>query len=99
MTSCLNQEIIKISKLIPVKENSACPNRNLCEGRIVKKSEFVRIPNVPNSEVWIEHTTSRHDNLEVTLTHSTQAQTLRSHKQATGSIHTNGSLTINAIPC
>ena len=42
---------------------------------------------------------TRHDNREVALIHLTQAQTLRSDKCATGSIHTNGSMTINVIPC
>ena len=60
-----------------------------------RKAEFVRIF-TEYSEVWID---TRHDNREVALTHLTQAQTLRSDKCATGSIHTNGSMTINVIPC
>ena len=36
---------------------------------------------------------------EVTLILLTRAQTLRSDKCATGSIHANGSMTINVIPC
>ena len=36
---------------------------------------IVESPNVPKFEVWIEH---RHDNREVTLTHLSQAQNLRS---------------------
>ena len=42
---------------------------------------------------------TRHDNREVTLIHLTRAQTLRSEKCATGSIHANGPMTINVIPC
>ena len=42
---------------------------------------------------------TRHDNREVTLAHLTQGQTLRSDKWATGSIHANGSMTINVILC
>ena len=52
------------------------------------------LPNVPKCGL-----NTRHDNREVALTHLTQAQTLRSDKCATGSIHTNGSMTINVIPC
>ena len=80
--ACLNQEIIKISNLIPGKnKNNACPrpkfNRrpNLTEGRIYPKAEFDRMPNVPKCGL-----NTRHDNREVTLTHLTQAQTLRSDK-------------------
>ena len=71
---CLNQEIIKISNLIPEKiKNNACPrpkfNRrsNLSESRIS--------PNVPKCGL-----NTRHENREVTLTHLTQAQILRSDK-------------------
>ena len=42
---------------------------------------------------------TRHDNREVTLIHLTRAQTLRSDKCATASIHANGPMTINLIPC
>ena len=42
---------------------------------------------------------TRYDNREVTLIHLTRAQTLRSDKCATGSIHANGSMTINVIIC
>ena len=59
------------------------------------KTEFVRIF-TECSEVWNEQ---RHDNREVTLIHLTRAQTLRSDKCPTGSIHANGSMTINVIPC
>ena len=46
-------------------------------------SEYLR--NVPKCGV-----NTRHDNREVTLIHFTQAQTLRSDKCATGSIHETG---------
>ena len=69
-------------------------DRNLTEGRIYPKTEFHRMPAVPKCGL-----NTRHDNREVTLTHLTQAQILRSDKRATGSIHTNGSMTINVIPC
>ena len=66
------------------------------------KAEFVRIftecsevlPNVPKCGL-----NTRHDKREVTLILLTRAQTLRSDKCATGSIHANGSMTINVIPC
>ena len=50
-------------------------NRNLSEGRIYPKAEFVRIPNVPKCGL-----NTRHDNPEVALIHLTRAQTLRSDK-------------------
>ena len=52
------------------------------------------LPNVPKCGL-----NTQHDNREVTLIHLTRAQTLRSDKCATGSIHANGSMTINVIPC
>ena len=64
-------------------------DRNLTESRIYPKAEFIRKPNLsesqisPNaecSEVPKCGLTTRHYNREVTLTHLTQAQTLRSHK-------------------
>ena len=36
MKTCLNQKIIKISNLIQTMKNSACPKRELCEGRIFR---------------------------------------------------------------
>ena len=53
-------------------------------------SDYLR--NVPKCEL-----NTRHDNREVTLIHLTRAQTLRSDKCATGSIHANRSITINVI--
>ena len=50
-------------------------DRNLTEGRIYPKAEFYRMPNVPKCGL-----NTRHDNREVTLTHLTQAQILRSDK-------------------
>ena len=90
MKTCFNQKIIKISNLIQAIKNSVCPKTkvirrpNLCE----------YLPNVPKCGL-----NTRHDNREVTLIHLTRAQTLRSDKCATSSIHANGSMTINLIPC
>ena len=53
---------------------------NLSESGICPKAEFVRKPNVPNSEVPKCGLNTRHDNREVTLTHLTQAQTVRCDK-------------------
>ena len=69
--------------LIEFFESRICPN-------ILSKY----LPNVPKCGL-----NTRHDNREVTLTHLTRAQTLRSDKCATGSIHANGLMTINVIPC
>ena len=66
-------------------------DRNLTESRIYPKAECSGVPMCGLN--------TRHYNREVTLTHLKQAQTLRSDKYATGSIHTNGSVTINVIPC
>ena len=52
------------------------------------------LPNVPKCGL-----NTRHDNREVTLIDLTRAQTLRSDKCATGSIHAHGSMTTNVIPC
>ena len=57
-----------------------------------KVSEYVT--NVPKCEL-----NTRHDNRKMTLIHLTRAQTLCSDKCATGSIHANGSMTIDVIPC
>ena len=50
-------------------------DRNLTNGRIYPKDEFHRTPNVPKGAL-----NTRHDNREVTLTHLTQSQILRSDK-------------------
>ena len=50
-------------------------DRNLTEGRIYPKAEFHRMPSVSKCGL-----NTRHDNREVTLTHLTQAQILRSDK-------------------
>ena len=96
--TCLRQKIIKNRNLIQAMKNSVYPKalkRKLSESRIFSKAEFVRIF-TECSEVWIE---TRHDNREVALIHLTGTQTLRSDKCVTGSIHSNGSMTINVIPC
>ena len=56
-------------------------DRILSEDRINPKAEFDRIwRNAEYSEVPKCGLNTRHDNREVTLTHLTQAQTLRSDK-------------------
>ena len=59
MRACLNQEMIKISKLIQVKLRiTHVRDRNLTEDRIYPKAEFDWMwPNAECSKVWIEHTT------------------------------------------
>ena len=59
----------KILRVTHVRE------RNLTEGRIYPKVEFHRRPNVPKCGL-----NTRRDNREVTLSHLTQAQILRSDK-------------------
>ena len=74
----------------------------MSESESYPKAEFFRkpnlseyLPNVPKRGL-----NTRHDNREVTLIHLKRAQTLRSDKCATaGSIHANGSMIINIIPC
>ena len=79
--ACLNHEIMKISNLIQEKiKNNACPrpkfNRrpNLSESRI-SPNVFTECSEVPKCGL-----NTRQDNGEVTLTHLTQAQILRSDK-------------------
>ena len=80
--SCLDQEIIKISNLIQVKENSACPKPKLI--RRPKLSPSRICSNTECSEIPKCGLNTRHDNREVTLIHLTAAltaaQTLRSDK-------------------
>ena len=55
--TCLSQKIIKNSNLIQAMKRIAyVRKRELSEGRIFPKAEFVRIF-TECSEVWIEHTT------------------------------------------
>ena len=95
--TCLNQKIIKNSNL----HDSINEEERISESECYPKAEFFRkpnlseyLPNVPKCGL-----NTRHDNREVTLIHLTRAQTLRSEKCATGSIHKNWSMTINVIPC
>ena len=69
--ACLNQEIMKISNLIQERiKNNACP-----------RPKFNRRPNLSESPEFPKcGLNTRHDNREVTLTHLTQAQILRSDK-------------------
>ena len=62
---------------------------------IFLKAEFVRI----FTQCPVAWLNTRHDNREVALIHLIGTKTLRSDKCATGTIHTNGSMTINNIPC
>ena len=73
----------------------------MSESESYPKAEFFRkpnlseyLPNVPKCGL-----NTRHDNRKVTLIHLTRAKTLRCDKCATDSIHANGSMTINVIPC
>ena len=88
--TCLNRKIKKKSNLIQPMKNSVSPKTKVIRGPNL--SEY--IPNVPKCGL-----NTRHDNHEVTLIHFTREQILCSDKCATGSIHTNGSMTINVIPC
>ena len=94
--TCLNKKIIKISNLIQAMKTSVCP-----KAKVIRKPNFFRKPNLSEYLANVPKCglNTRHDNREVTLIHLTRAQTLRSDKCATGSIHANGSMTINAIPC
>ena len=73
----------------------------MSESESYPKAEFFRKPNLSEyfSDVPKCGLNTRHDNREVTLIHLKRAQTLRCDKCATGSIHENGSMTINVIPC
>ena len=82
----IEQKIIKNSNPIQAMKNSVCPTAN-----VIRRPIFPQFPNCGFNK--------RHDNREVTLILLTRAQTLRSDKCATGSIHANGSMTINVIPC
>ena len=72
----------------------------MSESESYPKAEFFRNPKLseylPN--VTKRGLNTRHDNREVTLIHMKRAQTWRSDKCATGSIHANGSMTISVIP-
>ena len=71
------------------------------DNREVKLIEFFESRICPNIYRMFRSSglNTRHDNRDVTLIHLTRGQTLRSDKCATGSIHANGSMTINVIPC
>ena len=95
--TCLNQKIIKNSNL----HDSGNEEERISDSECDPKADFFRKPNLSE---YLPNVTkcglnTRHDNREVTLIHLTRAQTLRSDKCATGSVHANGSMTINVIPC
>ena len=98
MKTCLNQKIIKISNLIQAMKNSVCP-----KAKVMRRPNFSESRICPNIYRMFRSAkcgfNTRHDNREVTLIHLTRAQALRSDKCPTGSIHANGSMTINVIPC
>ena len=79
----------------------------MSESESYPKAEFFRKPNLSEYLSNVPKCgfvpkcglNTRHDNREVTLFHLKRAQTLRFGKCATGSIHANGSMTINVIPC
>ena len=80
--------------------NSGLNTRHdIVKWREVTVIQFSRKPNLSDRMFRMCGLNTRHDNREVTLIHLTRAQTLRSDKCATGSIHANGSMTINVIPC
>ena len=54
--TCLNQKIIKISNLIEAMKNTYVRKRQLSEGGIFPKTEFVQ-KFTECSQVWIEQTT------------------------------------------
>ena len=72
----------------------------MSESESYPKTEFFRKPNLSDyfPNVRKRGLNTRHDNREVTLIYLKRAQTLRSDKCATSSIHANGSMTINVIP-
>ena len=98
MKTCLNEKIIKISDLIQAMKNSVCP-----KAKVMRRPNFSESRICPNIYRMFRSAkcglNTRHDNREVTLIHLTRAQALRSDKCATGSIHANGLMTINVIPC
>ena len=75
--TCLNQEKNKnfVFDSIKILRVTHVRDRNLTGGRIYPKAAFHRMPNVPKCGL-----NTRHDNREVTLTHLTQGQILRSDK-------------------
>ena len=77
--ACLNQEIRKISNLIQVKYyENACPRQKFNRRPYLSESRIS--PNAECSDVSKCGFNTRYYNREVTLTHLTQAQTLRSDK-------------------
>ena len=95
--TCLNQRIIKNSNLIQAMKNSACPKAKVIRRPNVSESRIC--PNIYRINVPKCGLNTRHDNREVALILLARAQALRSDKCATGSIHPNGLMTINVIPC
>ena len=92
--TCLNRKTIKNSNLIQAMKNSVYP-----KAKVIRRPNFSECRICANIYRMFRSVDCTHDNREVTLIHLTRAHTLRSDKCATGSIHANGSMTINVIPC
>ena len=91
MKTCLNQKIMKISNFIQAVKCSVCP-----KAKVIRRPNFSESRICPNIYRMYRSVDWTHD---MTIVKWHLAQTLRSDKCATGSIHTNGSMTINLIPC
>ena len=91
MKTCLNQKIMKISNFIQAVKCSVCPKAKVIRRPNFSESQFC--PNIYRMYGSVDWTN------DMTIAKWHLAQTLRSDKCATGSIHTNGSMTINVIPC
>ena len=98
--ACLDQKNIKNSKLIQAFKNSVSP-----KAKVIRRPNFSESRICPNIYRMFRSVDWTHDmiivkwHLFIWHEHLTRAQTLRSDKCATGSIHANGSMTINVIPC
>ena len=99
MKTCLNHKIIKISNLIQAMKNSVCPKAKVIRRSNISESRIS--PNINRMFRSVDCADWTHDMIiakwHLFIWHETR--TLRSDKCATGSIHANGSMTINIIPC
>ena len=91
-------------RIFPKPNFPKFPNRGFNtrhDNREVTLIEFLENRICPNIYRMFRSVDWTHDMIivKVTLIHLTRAQTLRSDKCATGSIHANESMTINVIPC
>ena len=90
--TCLNQKITKNSNFHDLGNEE----ERISESECYPKAEFFRKRICPNIYRMFRSVDWTHD---MTIVKWHLAQTLRSDKCATGSIHRNGSMTINVIPC